>query len=64
MDYRERGSHARGVYPTQHTSRMGTAKMKGEEETDTRIMHESSKKSGRKESGHEEEKSHEVKLYV
>ena len=34
MDYRERGSHARG---TQYTSRMGTARMK-QEEADTRII--------------------------
>ena len=32
MDYRERGSSARGVYPTKDTSRMGTARMKKEEE--------------------------------
>ena len=38
MDYRERGSHARGVYPTQYTSRMGTARTKQEEEADTRII--------------------------
>ena len=31
MDYRERGSYARGVYPTQDTSRMGAARMKQEE---------------------------------
>ena len=47
MDYRKRGSHARGVYLTQYTSRMGTAKMKQEKETDTKIMQGSSKKSGR-----------------
>ena len=35
MDYRGRGSHARGVYPTQDASRMGTSRMKQEEETDT-----------------------------
>ena len=29
MDCRVRGSHARGVYPTQDTSRMGTARTKG-----------------------------------
>ena len=29
-------SHARGVYYTQDTSRMGTARVKQEEETDTR----------------------------
>ena len=40
MDYRERGFHARGVYPTQYTSRMGTARVKQEEEADTRIMQE------------------------
>ena len=57
MNYRKRGSHARGVYPTQYTSRMGTLKVKQEEETNTGIMLESSEKSGRKERGHEEEKS-------
>ena len=34
MDCRERGSHARGVYPTQDTSHMGTARVKEEEEAD------------------------------
>ena len=48
MDYRERGFHARGVYPTQYTSCMGV---------DTRMMQEGSKKSERKERGHEGEKS-------
>ena len=38
MDYRERGPHARGVYPTQDTSRMETARLKQEEEEDTRII--------------------------
>ena len=38
MDYRERGSHARSVYPTLDTSRMGTARVKQEEEADTRII--------------------------
>ena len=57
MACRERGSHARGVYPTQYTSGMGTAPVKQEVEADTRIMQESSKKSGRKERGHEGEKS-------
>ena len=28
MDYRERGSHARGVYPHQDTSSKGTARIK------------------------------------
>ena len=47
MDYRERGSHAWGVYPAQYTSGMGTTRVKQKEETNTRIMQES-KKSGRK----------------
>ena len=38
MDYRERGSHTRGVYPTQYTSSMGTARIKQEEEADMRII--------------------------
>ena len=45
MDYRERRSHARGVYPTQYTSRMGTVKVKQEVRADIRIMQESSMKS-------------------
>ena len=40
MDYRERGSHVQGVYPTRDTSRMGTVRVKQEKETDTRIMRE------------------------
>ena len=47
IDYRERGFHARGLYPTQDTSSMGTARVKQEEEVDMK-MQESSKKSGRK----------------
>ena len=35
MEYRERGSHARGVYLTQDTSRMGILRVKQEEEADT-----------------------------
>ena len=38
MDYRERGSHARVVYLTQDISRMVTARVKLEEEADTRII--------------------------
>ena len=39
MDYYwERGSHSRCVYPTQDTLRMGTARMKREEEADTKII--------------------------
>ena len=30
MDYREKASHARGVYPTQYILRMGTARVKQE----------------------------------
>ena len=49
----ERGSHAWGVYPTQDTSRMGTARLKQEEETDTRIiLREYLWKYGRKEHDH------------
>ena len=33
MDYSERGSHARGVYLTQDTSRMRIVMVKQEEET-------------------------------
>ena len=51
-EYWERRSHVRGVYLTQHISRMETARMKEEEKVDTRIMQESSsRKSGRKERG-------------
>ena len=57
MDCGERGSRARGVYPTQDTSRMATARVKQEEEADTRIMRGSSKEFGRNELGHEREKS-------
>ena len=59
IDYRERGSHAQGVYLTQDTSRMDAAKMKQEEVADTRIITKKkrtqSKKSGRKEREHEGE---------
>ena len=34
IDCRERRSHARGVHPTQYTSRMGTARVK----PDTRVI--------------------------
>ena len=37
MDYREWGSYARGLYPTLDTSSMRTARMKYEEEVDTKI---------------------------
>ena len=53
MDYRGRGSHARGVYSTQDTSRMGTARVKKGEEANAGLIQESSKKSVRKERGHE-----------
>ena len=59
MYFRERESHARCVYPTQyvylaHVNSKGEAR---EEETNTRIMKESSKKFGRKERVHEGENS-------
>ena len=41
--------------PTRYISRMGAARVKKEEETDTRILREYSMKSGRKERGNEEE---------
>ena len=34
------GSHEQGVYPTQSTFRMGTARVKQEEEINTRIIAE------------------------
>ena len=40
MDYGERGSHERGVYPTQDTSRKGTARVNQEEKANTRIIAE------------------------
>ena len=57
MDCRERGCHARGVYSTQDTSRMGTTRVKEEVGADTRIMQENSKKYEGEERRHEEEKS-------
>ena len=38
MDCRERVSHARGEYPTQYTSRMGTARVKQEVRADIKVM--------------------------
>ena len=38
INCRERGSDARGVYPTQDTLRMGTARVKQEEEADTGVI--------------------------
>ena len=38
MDYRERVSHARSVYPIQGISRMRTSIVNEKEETDTRII--------------------------
>ena len=38
IDYRERRSHERGVYLTQYTSRMNTARVKEEIGPDTRII--------------------------
>ena len=49
MNCRERGSHARGMYHTQYTSRMETARAKEEEGADTI---KSSMKYGRKDRGH------------
>ena len=52
MDYRERGSHARGVHPTQDTSRMRTARVKQEEEEETIIIVEELYEIWNKELGH------------
>ena len=38
MDCREWGSYARGVYPTQYTSRMEIARVKEEVGADRRII--------------------------
>ena len=38
MDYREQRFHARGVYPTQDTSRMATARVRQEEQTDATVI--------------------------
>ena len=38
MDFREQRSHARGVFPTQYTSRMETVRVKEEVGADTRII--------------------------
>ena len=54
MEYRERGSHAQSVYPTHHTSRMETVRVKQEEDADTRIIAKE-KIFGRKKHGHEGE---------
>ena len=43
MNYRERGSRARGVYHTQYTSRMGTVRVKQEEERNMRTKGKSPK---------------------
>ena len=38
MDYREWGSQAQGVFPTQYTLHMRTASVKQEEDAGTRII--------------------------
>ena len=40
MGYRERRSHARSVYPTQDTSRIGTVMVKQEEDNRVRSQEE------------------------
>ena len=57
INCRERGSHARGVYPKQYTSRMGTARAKQEVGADTSVLAIEYKKSGREQREHEGEKS-------
>ena len=55
IKYREQGSHERGVYRTQDTLRMGTVRVKREEEAE--VIARESKKSGRTERGHKGVKS-------
>ena len=55
MDCRERGSHARGVYLTQDTSRTGTVRVKKEEEAEIRIIVKRSMRYERRERGHYKE---------
>ena len=38
VDCRDRGSRARGAFPTQYSSRMETVREKQEEEADTRTI--------------------------
>ena len=38
VDYWVRGSHARSVYPTKYSSSMKPARVKQEEEADTRVI--------------------------
>ena len=38
MDYRERGSYARGVYPTQYTSSMGEAIVRNRNKNNARLV--------------------------
>ena len=47
MNCRERGSHARGVYLTQDTSRMGKVRMKQEEEANKNNRKKNRMKYGR-----------------
>ena len=54
MEHRERAYHAPGVYLTQDPSRMETARLEQEKETDTKTVSKSGKKSGRKERGYDE----------
>ena len=44
MDYRVQGSHARGVYRTQGSSRIGTARVIQEAEADTRMIDQNNSK--------------------
>ena len=57
MDHRKWRSHARGVYPTQYNSRMGTTRVKQEEETDKNNARVVRNLDEQKECGHEGEKS-------
>ena len=56
MDYRERRSHARDVYHTQDTSRMGIVRVRQKEGADNSNRKKVVKRIERKERGHEGEK--------
>ena len=57
MDNREQGSHARGVYPTQDTSRTRTVRVKQEEEERHKNIVMEWDETGKKAPGHDRGKA-------
>ena len=55
MDYRERGSHARGVYLTQYTSHMGTARGRNRRKNNAIVKNLEERNVGTKEKSHKKE---------